>query len=97
MESTEKRIKAVIADGPVGRAPDPYGRKTPSYAVRVTYSLEDGRTLPGTIHRERKRDVLPALEEANRKAGQGAMHAVLHDGRFVMTSTTYGLLAGGLR
>lgn len=89
-DNYEVTIVGVRATGPVEKRPDPMGTKASVWRFPVEYQLETGEVEQGSITRSRKRDavaeyaVLPAPPSH-------PMRAVYFDGRFVATSTTYGL------
>ncbi len=64
------------------------GRKC--FVIDVIYTLADGREIPSSITRERKKDVLTAFESENNSAIAGAKGANFDDeGRFWGTVTRY--------
>ena len=72
-----------------------WGRKT--FLMDVTYHLQDGRTLPGTVGSERKKDVPAALARDLRAASAGSMTACFDEqGDYCGTSTRWTLGAAGL-
>lgn len=82
-------ITAVRVDGDIYKVAT--RTKALDFAVPVKYVLEDGREIATQITRNRKKDVLPAVESANQKAQEGCFAANFVDGIFIGTKTTYDL------
>ena len=67
------------------------------FVLDITYTLADGRDVPSSVRKERKKDVLPALAREIANAASGAQHANLSDtGEFWGTVTRYSLGTTGL-
>lgn len=62
------------------------------FGINVLYTLEDGQTIKSTIARERKKNVLPAIERERQSIAAKAMTANFNDaGEFWGTTTRYNL------
>ena len=48
----------------------------PAFIMDVEYRLEDGRTFPGTVSRQRKKDVPQGLARAQQSAAAKAFFAI---------------------
>ena len=69
----------------------------PAFIMDVEYRLQDGRTLPGTVSRERKKDVPAGLARAQQSAAANSMFACFDDqGAYFGTSQKWTIGAAGL-
>lgn len=81
---TEVPIVSVTATGPVTKDDDGKG-----FSVIVMFTLADGRTLDDELGRTRKKDVLPAVGQADERAKAGNFSACFRGDRFIGTRTTF--------
>ena len=69
----------------------------PAFILDVEYRLQDGRTLPGTVSGERKKDVPTALARAQQSAAANSMFACFDEqGAYFGTSQKWTIGASGL-
>ena len=68
-----------------------------AFIMDVEYRLQDGRTLPGSVSGERKKDVPAALARAQQSAAANAMFACFDEqGAYLGTSQKWTIGAAGL-
>jgi len=76
----EVKITAVRTSGEVFKAMTNSGR--PGFGIMVVYTLADAREVDSKVTRQRKKDVLPAVESARESINSGSMSASFHEGKF---------------
>lgn len=94
MANADIKITNVRAIGPVRKSTNPFIRN--AWTFDVVFTLETGTEQAGTLRTyTRKRDAVAEL--ATLPKGVRNMAAIYQDGRFIGTSTRYGLtdLLGG--
>ena len=89
-----KITKLTVKTGDIYKRPCHRGTE---FAVDVTHTLEDGRTIDSHVSSERKKNVMARVAREEQAISAGAMSACFNDkGEYWGTSTHYTLGAQGM-